>query len=245
MKRLKWSDFDWFKKNSKVYIGDTYIRCSEKKGVDQKVIFPLKELGKHLTFSISNRYVDLHVTNEDRSIGQKSILEIRTRKAERLIRRSVKRTNPNWFFIPINDKRLKRFILVDPFSKKFIQSYREMNRSNLLPHSLLNNRIHSMRNYHGKILSAYDCFGRLRGYLKCDHERNGFLFAPAGFVSKIQNRLVNMDEVNKALIDTGLKESKKSVWVNWYKYLEFHEKVRKYLRQTVFSLRCFFALKIR
>ena len=243
--RLKWSDFEWFKKNSRIYFDDSYIKCSEAKGKDEKIIFPLKDQGKHITFSISKRYFDLHVTSEDKSTHTPA-MEIKTQKAKKIALNSIRGIDPESFFIPINHKSLKKLVLVDPRSKKFMKNFTKMNDCNILPPALLNSRISSMRNYHGKILFAYDCFGRFKGTLKCDHAKNGFYLIPASLSRSIQNKLVNMDKVKDVLLDEGIKEDKNKIfWKRWYKVIEFHDSVNKQLEKAVFSVRCFFKLKIR
>lgn len=83
MKKFKWSDFEWFKKNSRVQLDDYYFKCSEKTGLDQKLIFPIKNQPKYLTFSNADKYTDLHLSHEDKSIPKKSIFQFRFNKVKK------------------------------------------------------------------------------------------------------------------------------------------------------------------
>ncbi len=241
MKELKWSDFEWFKKKLRVHLDDEYFICSEKKGRDQKLIFPLKNLNKYLTFSLSNRYLDLHVTNENRSIPQRNVMDIQLRNAKKIISDKFQQLKSPIDFIPLRDKSLKKMILVNPLSKAFIKNVQRMDKQNVMPIALIRNRIHSMRNNHGKILFAYDVYGRFKGIVRCNHSKHGFEYIQSKVLINIQNNLVNMSEVKKRLHAEGLKENSHSkyVWQKWYKIIDFFddaEKLMNHFRSLLSSI---------
>jgi len=234
LRELRWSDFEWFKKKSKVHFDNTYFICSEKNGVDQKVIIPLNKLGKHLTASLSHKYLDIHVTNDNRAIPQRNIVEIRFRKANKMIQKSRK---PNdVMFIPFRDKSLKKMVLVNPYTKEFIKNVHRMDEYNIFPTTLNKTRIRSMRNNHGRILVAYDFFGRFKGILKCDHHKSGFNFIPAGLITEIERKLVDSLEIKNRLREEGLKENVhyRLFWQRWYKVINILESLQK----PIFHLKC-------
>jgi hypothetical protein len=232
MEQLRWSDFDWFKKKTKVQIDDTYFRCSEKNGIDQKIIFPLKEIGKHLTFSLSHKYLDLHVTAEDRTVPQRNILNIRLRKANKMIQQT--RKPEDVIFLPFSHKMLKHLILVNPYTKEFIKNIQRMDSHNIMPTALTKVRIHSMRNNHGKILVAFNIFGQFKGILRCNHHDVGFYLVPASSITKFEQKLVDSLIIKKILTEEGVKDNSryKIFWQRWYRVLIFIQYIK-----NMFSIR--------
>lgn len=231
MKSLKWSDFVWFKKKARIYFSDTYFTCSEKEDVDQKVIFPLN-LGKHFTLSLSKKYLDLHVTYDARNVPQRNILEIRLDKANKMIRKTQK--PDDLVFIPFHSKLLKKLVLVDPYTEEFIKNAWKMDKHNIFPTSLNKTKIRSMKNKHGKILTAYDVFSRFQGILRCNHRKGGFDFIPASSITRFEEKLVDSLELKSRLTEEGLTDNLryKLFWKRWYGFVNFLESLRLYGRST-------------
>lgn len=221
-KNLKWSDFDWFSKKTKVYIHDFYIKCNSVKHKDEKIIFPLKKLKKHLTLSISKKYIDFHATDDD-GITHRSIFNFKTRKARKLVKKSVKLGRVAIRIIPFENKELKKMIIVDPFSKKFIQYCNKICDCNIFPYYLPKIQVKKDERTHGKLLVAFSRTGELKGMLKCNHRKNGFEFVSASPMLKIKNQLINQEHIKKRLIEEGLQDDGKTelLWKKWHKFVLF------------------------
>lgn len=222
MNKLKWSDFEWFKKNSKVFVDDYYFKCSEKAGLDQKIIFPIKKHGKYLTYSLAKKYTDFHLSNEDKTIPKKPIFDIRYNRIKNLIKKQMRIKKLTWF-IPYSSRHTKKWILVDPYSRKFQLQVHKMSGLNIMPHHLLKLKIKSMRNNHTKILLAYAPFGNFVGIAKCNHRKGGFDFIPIHILEEIQQKSVNLEQVMNFLREEGLEENKRlqKFWYNWNKIIKF------------------------
>lgn len=222
MKKLKWSDFEWYKKKSKVIVNDSYLKCSEKRGLDQKLIFPFRNYPKYLTFSTGDRYTDLHISFNDKSIPKKPVFEIRQNKLKNIIKKQM-RIKQLCKLIPNSNKKIKNWILVDPYSTKFLHQIHTMNGLNIMPQKLLKIRINSMRNHHNKILFAYDSFGQCLGIVKCDHRKNGFRFIPIKILEEVQRKVINLEQVNNILRDEGIEVNKKiqAMWDAWNTIMKF------------------------
>jgi len=221
-KNLKWSDFDWFSKKAKVHIRDFYIKCNSVKHKDEKIIFPLENLKKHLTLSISKKYMDFHATDND-GITHRPIFDFKIRKPRKLVKKSIKLGHATVRVIPFDDKELKKLIIVNPFSQKFLQYCDKTYNCNVLPNYLAKIQVKKGEHTHGKILVAFTRTGEFKGMLKCNHRKNGFEFVSASPISKIKNQLINQDHVKKRLIEEGLTDAGKTelLWKKWFKFVSF------------------------
>lgn len=191
------------------------------------MIFPLKDLGKHLALSLSKKYLDLHITDDDRSIPQRNIIEVRLKKSNKMVQKLRKPSDV--VFISFHDKSLKKLILVNPYTGIY-QKCLENGQAHIFPTALNKTRIHSMRNNHGKILLACDSFGIIKGILRCNHHDGGFNFVPADSIAKFKGKLVDYDKLKKRLEDIGLKENLryKLFWQRWYKIIGLSKSIKKH-----------------
>lgn len=231
MRNLFWSNFEWFKKKTRVYLKDYHISCSAVKGKDEKIIFPIKKLGKHLTFSISKVRLDLHAT-DDNTNKHRPIFEIRKRKVAKIVKKSVRLGKVDTKIISFDNKELKQTILVDPTSTKFIQYVNYMHDCNILPQYLRKIQINKNESIHRKILLAYGLSGELKGILRCDHRRNGFQFASISSIKTVENMVLNKEHVKKRLLDEGLTISETElIWKRWIKFLNLINRIMLFIRR--------------
>lgn len=228
MKNLTWSCFQWFNKKKRIKIDKFSIACSTSKGKDEKIIFPLKNLKKHLTFSNSKRKLDFHATDDDKRNSHRPIFKISKNKAYKIVKNQVKLGHVAVRVIPFGDKELKRILVADPTSLNFFQYSSRMYDGNILPYYLNKIRARKEDNTHRKILFAFSKTGEFRGMMKCNHRKNGFEFVSCSPIQKIKKKIINMNDVKKRLLEEGLTESNRAeiTWKSWEKFLIFCRHVK-------------------
>ena len=118
--------------------------------------------------------------------------------------------------IPFGNKELKKMLVADPTTLKFLQNSSRMYDYNVHPYYLNKIRTRKEDNTHGKILFAFNKTGEFRGLMKCNQRKNGFEFVSSPPLKNIKNKILDTEHVKKRLLEEGLIESNKAekTWKN-------------------------------
>lgn len=212
------SDFDWFKnKKYDLKLKKLGFRCGGKKGRDEKIIIPWKNI--HLTLSVSDDYCDFHATDQGKNGKHRSIFCIYAsdlkKYAEKVKNEVLKESNANVEHI------IKKSILIDPSSMNFLDSAKYFkNQAALPPMFLLRNRKNP--NYFTsrgrKYAYAFDSYGFFKGTLFFNHELHQVYFISAKTNMKHAENFVKMKHIEKRLLEEGLEydmkfDTKYNEWI--------------------------------
>ena len=117
------SSFHWFGKNKEFSL-DVPVKCRDNEKV-QALLFILKDLKKHVTFTVSKRICELHVTDDDKRNDHRSVFSFPVRRMKKNIRKSKNICE----FISFNDKFFSQMMFVDPFTIDFLHIMHRMSYS--------------------------------------------------------------------------------------------------------------------
>ncbi len=236
---FSWARFDWYNENSKVYVGDYYFKCGGSSKIDRKIIFPLKQLKKHLTLSISKKRLDLHLTSDNKGKkNHKSILKISSKTIKKVIKKHIKPASDIEFF-PYNSKSLKKLFFVNPNSKQFLSISVDLrNIFDIHPAKLLKLRIKNMDRLHGNVLFVYDKMGRFKGMVKYNHRKYGFEIIPALPLKNIFSSVLNRKAMINSLIAEDLKYNHNSEyqWKIWLQCVEKIESIKPFFYSYILRI---------
>ena len=117
------SSFYWFGKNKEFSL-DIPVKCRDNKKV-QALLFIFKGLKKHVTFTVSKRICELHVTDDDKRNDHRSVFTFPIRRMKKDVRKSKNICE----FISLNDEFFSQMMFVDPFTVDFLYIMRRMSHS--------------------------------------------------------------------------------------------------------------------
>lgn len=212
---MMWSDFEWFVKGKKVDLSSCYFKCSSANSKnDEKLIFPFPKLGKHLTFSLSTRCIDMHATNDDVGNEHRSILKLN----QGIVSNMIKSGRIPIKHIPPTSKELRKKILVNPFSTKFLQCIDKMHDGNMLSTNLI--RSLAENSICDKMLLDFAKTGELQGFMRSNRQRNCLHFVSSQRVRAITLKLINLDDIREKLVAEGISDTDDAViWKKWRDFL--------------------------
>ena len=154
---MDFSMFEWFKKKAKYSIGVPVI-CRDN-GKAQAILFIFKDLKKHLSFTASKRYWDLHATDDGKCNEHRSIFCFPSRRMKKDIRKAA---SPE--IIAYNSKLFLKMKFIDAHSEDFFPMMKTFDnlppsahKYFVPPHKVKKSR---------RVFAVYDDSNKLQGFIR-------------------------------------------------------------------------------
>jgi len=229
-KKLEWLDFDWFSHKKEIFLDNLTIRCRSSNKKSQKILFFFGDL-KHVTLDLSKKMFDVHMTSDISGRPHQNIMAIPLRRINRKIRRDRQVLSKYVQFIPFSNNCFKHFVLVDPYSNKFLKNCISLSElGHLQPPKLLKLMVkhedairHNKKHY-----LVYALSGRRQGVVEVETRKHGFKFCSEIPIQNISNELYNKEHLKNKLEEVlGLKYNPKheKIWKKWEYFIPMIEKI--------------------
>ena len=180
--------FSWFSKNKELLL-NMPVKCRDS-GKVQALLFILKSLKKHVTFTVSARLCELHITDDDKTNDHRSVFCFPIRKMKNVAMKYKTRTT----FIHFNDTFFSKMKFVDSSSNDFLNIMSEMSYSFIMPSQIQKYYIpfKKIYRYHNKILMVCDSNNKFQGLIKIDVRKYGATYCPIAAIKEVQNKFVDL-----------------------------------------------------